>query len=365
VNPDIRQVVDVVVIGGGQSGLAAGYYLRRADISFVILDSSSAPGGAWPQVWQSLRLFSSARQSSLPGWPMPPYSEQGYPDAGHVVDYLTQYERRYQLPVHRPVRVTAVHRSGDALAVDTDAGTWLARSVISATGTWSRPYVPAYPGRELFEGLQLHTVGYRTREQFAGQHVAVVGGGNSAAQILADLTEPGGAARVLWLTRGEPRFLPDDVDGAALFDIASRRFHAVARGEADPGGVGGLGDIVMTPAVQRARERGVLKSQPMFERLTAAGIAWSDATRTELDAIVWCTGFRHSLEHLGPLRLRNRNGHVPTEGTRACGEPRLHLLGYGDWTGPASATLLGVGRTARSAVADIASALGSEDARAC
>ena len=114
----------------------------------------------------------------------------------------------------------------------------------------------------------------------------------------------------------------------------------------------GFGDIVMVPSVREARDRGVLRAEPMFERLTADGVAWRDRC-IEVDSIIWCTGFRPALSHLAPLGLRDRSGHIATVGTRAVGDPRLHLVGYGDWTGPASATLIGVGRPARDAVAEI------------
>lgn len=87
----------------------------------------------------------------------------------------------------------------------------------------------------------------------------------------------------------------------------------------------------------------------MFTGLTAVGLRWPDGTREGVDAVIWCTGFRPALAHLAPLVLRGWRGHITTDATRAIGEPRLHLLGYGDWTGPASATLTGVGRTARDA----------------
>ncbi|MFF3346635.1 ArsO family NAD(P)H-dependent flavin-containing monooxygenase [Streptomyces sp. NPDC002779] len=341
----------VVVIGGGQSGLAAGYHLRRLGIDFVILDAQAASGGAWQHTWDSLHLFSPAAFSSLPGRLMPPQVGEEYPHAEHVVTYLRDYEKRYELPIVRPVRALGVHRDGDLLRVETDSGTWRARAVISATGTWWRPFLPAVPGRGVFEGRQVHTVEYRGPRDFAGQRVVVVGGGNSGAQIAADLAS---GTELTWATQRPPRYLADDIDGRALFDAATARRRALDEGRPDTGGVASLGDIVAVPPVREARDRGLLKASPMFARLVAGGVEWADGTRAEADAIIWCTGFRPALSHLAPLHLRGRRGHIATEGTRAVDEPRLHLLGYGDWTGPASATLIGVGRTAREAARQIA-----------
>ncbi|CAL9587785.1 ArsO family NAD(P)H-dependent flavin-containing monooxygenase [Streptomyces sp. enrichment culture] len=345
--------VDVVVVGGGQAGLAAGYHLRRQGLDFTVLDAAPAPGGAWRHMWDSLRLFSPAEHSSLPGRLMPAQAGETYPDAGHVVEYLTDYEKRYGLPVQHGTRVNAVRRDGDRLLVEADTGAFRAQAVISATGTWSRPFLPAVPGREVFAGRQLHTVGYGCPADFTGQHVIVVGGGNSGAQIAADLALDG-RVEVTWATRRPPRFLSDDIDGRALFDVATARRRALDTGRADTGGVASLGDIVAVPSVRAARDAGLLRARPMFSRLTATGPQWADGGRTGADAVIWCTGFRPALAHLAPLGLRGPHGRVPTVGTRAVGEPRLHLLGYGDWTGPASATLIGVGRPARDAARQIA-----------
>lgn len=345
---------DVAVAGGGQAGLAAGYHLRRQGLDFVILDAGTAPGGSWQHMWDSLRLFSPAEHSSLPGRLMPAQAGKTCPDAGHVVDYLADYEKRYGLPVRHGTRVDAVRRAGDRLLVEADTGRWRARAVISATGTWSRPFLPAVPGRNVFTRRQLHTVDYRSPADLAGQRVLVVGGGNSGAQVAADLALDG-RVQVTWVTRRPPRFLPDDIDGRALFDVATARRRALDAGRTDAGGVASLGDIVAVPPVRAARDARLLKAEPMFTRLTADGVRWADGSRTGADAIIWCTGFRPALAHLAPLGLRGPRGRIPTDGTRASGEPRLHLLGYGDWTGPASATLIGVGRPARDAVRAIAS----------
>ncbi|MGW5433253.1 ArsO family NAD(P)H-dependent flavin-containing monooxygenase [Streptomyces sp. NPDC004059] len=350
----MTQTPQVVVIGGGQAGLAAGYHLRRFGIDFVILDAQTTPGGAWQHTWDSLRLFSPAAYSSLPGRLMPPQTGATYPDAQHVVEYLADYEKRYELPVERAVRVHGVHRDGHHLRVETDSGTWHARAVISATGTWWRPFLPAVPGRGDFGGRQLHTVKYRRPQEFSGGRVIVVGGGNSGAQIAADLAYD---TELTWVTQRPPRFLAADIDGRALFDAATARRRALDEGRTDTGGVASLGDIVAVPPVREARDRGLLKANPMFTRLVPGGVEWADGTRAEADAIIWCTGFRPALSHLAPLQLRGRRGHIATSGTRAVDEPRLHLLGYGDWTGPASATLIGVGRPAREAARDMADLL--------
>jgi putative flavoprotein involved in K+ transport len=343
--------VQVLVVGAGQAGLAAGYYLRRAGLDFAVLDACDAPGGAWQHCWESLRLFSPAAYSSLPGRPMPARAGGEWPDAAHVVNYLTEYEKRYELPVHRPVQVRAVEDAGDGgLLAHTDEGTWHARALISATGTWWRPFIPAVPGRELFTGRQLHTRDFHRAGDFTGQRVVVVGGGNSGAQIAACLTGPATAVR--WVTRRPARLLPDEFDGRALFEIATRRVQGGGPRISD------LGDIVAVRPVRQARAAGLLVDHRMFDALTPGGPRFADGTVWQADAVIWCTGFRPALAHLGPLALgTGGRGRIDTVGTRAAADPRVHLIGYGDWTGSASATLIGVGRTARQAVTEIADLL--------
>ncbi|GAB2845670.1 ArsO family NAD(P)H-dependent flavin-containing monooxygenase [Hymenobacter ruber] len=339
---------DVLVIGAGQSGLAVGYYLRRAGLAFELLDDQRQPGGAWPHAWNSLRLFSPADASSLPGWLMPRSADSGFPARDAVIDYLTQYEQRYALPVRRPVRVAAVARSGEGFTVQTDAGTWQGRAVVCATGSWSNPFVPAYPGQADFGGVQLHSAHYHAAAPFAGQQVLVVGGGNSGAQVLAEVSR---VAKTTWVTEREPRFLPDDVDGRVLFSQATQRYHA--QGSEAPAPPPSLGDVVMVPPVKEARSRGVLGSVRPFARFTRTGVVWADGREEAVDAVIWCTGFRPALAFLADLDVVQPDGRVATTGTQATALPGLWLVGYGSWTGFASATLIGVGRSARATVEEI------------
>ena len=340
---------DVVVIGGGQAGLAAGWHLLRNNLDFVILDHEESSGGAWNHGWASLRLFSPATYSSLPGWQMPQPNHEGFPTRDDVIAYLTAYEARYQLPIKRPVHVSQVSRFHDGrLLVSTERDDWLAQSVICATGTWSNPSIPSLPGRETFGGVQLHSAHYDRPQRFSGQTVLVVGGGNSGAQIQAEVSR---VARSIWVTQTPPVFLPDDVDGRVLFERAT----AIHRGDPPTGSPVGFANIVMVPPVRDARDRGALESVRPFSEMSTEGVVWNDGATTKVDAIIWCTGFRPATGYLADLGILESDGRVAvTAQGQATAEPRLWLHGFGDWTGFASATLIGCGRMARDTVRAIA-----------
>ncbi len=361
--------IDVLVIGGGQAALALGFYLRRSELSYVILDEQEGAGGAWLRTWPSLRLFSPAQWSSLPGYLMPRTGD-AYPSRHEVLDYLAEYERRYALPIERSIRVTAVERADDGSALivralsianhDDDAGTptqgqsdtprlWRARAVVSATGSWANPIIPSIPGGSGFQGLQLHSAHYAGPAPFVGQRVIVAGGGNSGAQIVAELSR---VADVVWATLRPPTFLPDEIDGRYLFEQATLRYRALQEGRT-PDPPRSLGDIVVVPVVREARDRGALESREMFSAFTEHGVVWPDQSREDVDAVIWATGFRPALAHLAPLGIITANNRIDVIGTRSVHEPRLWLLGNGEWTGFASATLIGVGRSARATADEI------------
>jgi len=316
-------MLDAIIIGAGQAGLATAYYLRKAGADFLLLDNQVAPGGSWQQMWPSLTLFSTHEFSHLPGWPMPPYN--GFPPASHVVDYLTRYEQRYDLPVERPVTVDTVEPEGDGFVVRAGEREWRATHVVAATGTWAAPFVPSYPGSRI--GGFWHAANYPGPETFRGKTVSVVAGAYSGKQIAAELTQ---VADVTWYTRGQPRWMPDDVDGRVLFRRNRQRALAILRGEPDPGADSRLGDIVMVPEVRAARDSGRLRATPMFTSLD----------EVDADHLIWCTGFRPAL---GPVR-------------GLLDHPDVHLVGYGDWTGPGSATITGVGPYAKEAARRITGA---------
>ncbi|MEN5031280.1 ArsO family NAD(P)H-dependent flavin-containing monooxygenase [Pseudomonas sp. Ps21-P2] len=354
---DQNSKLDVVVIGGGQSALTVAYFLKRSGLSYALLDAESAPGGAWRHGWDSLRLFSPSAWSSIAGWPMPAVSEET-PHRDDVIDYLILYERRYDFPIIRSTRVIRVEKIEEGLPVVSGDRTWDAKAVISATGTWSRPFTPSYAGQELFSGQQLHSAHYVEPNEFEGKTVLVVGGGNSGAQIYAEVSK---VAQATWVTQETPKFLPDEVDGRVLFERATARLKAQQEGVEPEQPAGGLGDIVMVPSVKDARERGVLSAVRPFTHFTSTGVVWSSGDETAVDAVIWCTGFSPALDHLNNLGIVGQDGKVAVEENRSVASPNLWLVGYGDWTGLASATLIGVTRTARDVVKQVQSDLAELD----
>ncbi|MFC8303555.1 FAD-dependent oxidoreductase [Specibacter sp. NPDC057265] len=350
-------MLDVVVIGAGQAGLSAAYYLARQgltpEIDFVVLDANPAPGGAWLHRWSSLTLGAAHAVHDLPGMKLPP-SDPGEPASAVVGRYYGDYEKTFNLPVHRPVKVRQVHAgnispddaatSSPALAplvVETGQGEFVTRLVINATGTWDKPHWPHYPGVEQFTGRQVHTHDFRSVEDFAGQRVLVVGGGTSAVQFLLQLAHAG--VETAWATRRPPEFTPRAFDPDWGRDVEARVNARTAAG-LPPLSVVGVTGLPLTEQYMAGISAGTLVSRGPLKRLGAAGAEFADGTGFAADAVLWATGFRASMDHLRPLKLREPGGGVLMDGVKVAREPRLLMVGYG-----ASASTLGANRAGRAA----------------
>jgi len=339
------EILDSVVIGAGQAGLSASYHLRRRGISHVVLDADCAPGGAWLHRWDSLTMYDVHGIAALPDAEPPELTGDR---ANEVVPaYFADYERAHHLPVLRPVRVEAV-TDADAglLEVRADSGRWLTRTVVNATGTWSRPFVPSYPGAETFRGRQLHTHDYPGPEPFRGKHVVVVGGGASAVQLLGEIAPM--AADTLWVTRREPVWRTDDFTpevGRAAVALVEQR---VRRG-LPPASVVSVTGLKLREQEREAEQLGAYERHPMFTAIEPDGVRMSDGSHWAADTIVWATGFRPAVGHLAPLHLTSIHGGIRLDGTTAVADPRIQLVGYGP-----SASTIGANRAGRVAARGVA-----------
>jgi len=344
-------VLDSVVIGAGQAGLSASYHLQRRGIDHVVLDADDTPGGAWQHRWDSLTMQDVHGIAALPD-AEPPREQAGR--ANDVVPaYFADYERAHDLPVLRPVRVDEVVEAGRGL-LEVRAGdrAWATRTVVNATGTWSRPFVPAYPGAETFRGRQLHTHDYPGPDQFRSQRVVVVGGGASAVQLLGEIAPV--AADTLWVTRRPPVWRTEEFTpevGRAVVALVEDR---VRRG-LPPASVVSVTGLALRDQEREAERLGAYERHPMFEAIEPDGVLMPDGTRWPADVILWATGFRPAIGHLAPLRLRSASGGIQLDGTTAVADPRVQLVGYGP-----SASTIGANRAGRVAARGVAAWLDRE-----
>jgi len=184
---------DTLVIGAGQAGLAAAYYLQQQGVDFQVLEAAADAGAAWASRYDSLRLFSPAWASGLPGlsWPGNPLR---YPTRDETHDYLRRYAAHFRFPIAYEQRVLHLATAPTGgYQVETATGhRYMARHVIIATGPYAAPHLPAWAGQLPPQLTQLHSSHYQRPTQLPGcGPVAVVGSGNSALQIAADLAATG------------------------------------------------------------------------------------------------------------------------------------------------------------------------------
>lgn len=336
-------VLQSVVIGAGQAGLSASYHLARRGVEHVVLDADDAPGGAWQHRWDALTMADVHGVADLPEAPRPP--AEGHERANVFVPaYFADYERAHDLPVERPVAVDQVTSDGDLLVVTAGQREWRSRTLVNATGTWRRPFVPRYPGQELFRGEQLHTVNYPGPEHFRGKRVLVVGGGASAVQFLGALRP---VTDTLWATRREPVWRTEPFDPEAGREAVALVEERVRAG-LPPRSVVSVTGLMLREQEREAERLGAYERLPMFDRLSAEGAWWGDHLE-RVDVVLWATGFRPDVDHLAPLHLRSPRGGIQlgatlATSTTAVADPRVQLVGYGP-----SASTIGANRAGRAA----------------
>lgn len=343
---------DTIVIGGGQAGLATGYYLKQQGRDFVILDANERIGDSWRKRWDSLRLFTPARYDGLPGMPFPSPAHS-FPTKGEMAHYLEAYAARFKLPVWTGVRVDCLSRQGSRFVVTSYDQRFEAEHVVVAMSNWQSPRVPPF-APQLDPGIvQLHSSEYRSPSQLRDGGVLIVGAGNSGAEIALEVAR----SHPTWLSGNDTGHVPFRIDGLAARLLLIRLvlrffFHRVL--------------TVNTPIGRKMRPKLLSHGMPLVrvkpKDIAAAGIEriprtvgvqdglplLEDGRVLDVANVVWCTGFHPGFSWIdlpvfGEEEPMHERGVVPTE-------PGLYFVGLHFLYAVSSGQIQGVGRDANHIV---------------
>jgi putative flavoprotein involved in K+ transport len=347
---------DTVVIGGGQAGLAVGYYLKKRGRSFVILDANDRIGGSWrTRTWNSLRLFTPARYDGLPGWgyPGPGWS---YPTAKELADYLEAYALRFELPVRSGTSVRRLAKEGERYVVDCGERRFVADSVVVATGFYGTPSIPDFASELDPRIVQMHSSEYRDPSQLRPGGVLLVGAGNSGADIGLEVS----ATHRTWLSGRDKGQVPVRIESRKarvvlpiLWFVAS---HVLT---------------VKTPIGRKVRPHVLAEGAPLIrvksEDLLEAGVervsrtvgaldglpALEDGSVMDVANVIWCTGFRQDFSWIEVPIFGEDTQPMHERGVTS--EPGLYFVGLDFLYSFTSENVGGVGRDARHIARRIAS----------
>jgi putative flavoprotein involved in K+ transport len=327
-------VLDVLVVGAGQAGLAVAYHLRQSGLRFLVVDAATEIGTTWRSRWDSLTLFTPAQYDALPGMAFPAPANT-YPTATEVADYLQAYAAHFELPIMLDTRVTRLEHDSDQFTAHTSGGVLHARQVVVATGPFQTPVIPAI-STGLGEGVrQLHSTRYRNPAQIDPGQVLVVGAGNSGRQIALELA----ATHEVTLAVGTGAMhLPQRLFRRDLFwwllrtrlldKTADSRIARRMRAR---------GDLIIGSPLNELRNAGVT----ICPRLTGANngqVTFADGSQTAPVTVIWATGFRTDYSWIDIPYVTTERGVEHTRGVTAV--PGLTFIGL-PWQHTRGSALLG------------------------
>jgi len=340
-----RPTLDVLVIGGGQAGLAMGHHLARRGLGFQIVDSGAEVGSSWGSRWDSLQLFTSGRYDNLPGLPFPAAADT-YPGKDAVAEYLRAYASEFDLPLRLDTTVTSLVRAGDgSYLAKAGADAVEARQVVVATGAFQVPFTPAVAAHLAADVHQVHSADYRRPEQLPPGRVLVVGAANSGCQIALELS----ATRTVDLSVGtHVPTVPQRPLGRDVWWWASvLRLDRVTADSRLGRRLAGRDQNVGSGPRQLARRHGVTV-RPRVDAVAGHRVTFADLSSADYDVVVWATGFRTDDSWVdvpdatdAQGRLQQSRGITPSPGLYTLGRIWQHTRGSAllGWVGNDAAYL--------------------------
>jgi putative flavoprotein involved in K+ transport len=347
---------ETVIIGGGQAGLATGYHLAKRDLPFVILDANQRIGDSWRKRWDSLRLFTPARYSGLPGMPFPA-PRASYPTKDGVADYFEAYAARFELPVQTGIRVDGLSRKGFRYVLAAGGQRFETANVMVASGTYQAQRVPAFAAQLNPSILQLESTEYQDPSQLREGGVLVVGAGNSGAEIAHEVSR----THPTWLSGRDTGHIPIRT-GTGWDRLLTPPFWFFASHVL----------TTRTPIGRKVRPKALTIAAPLErvrpKELAAAGIervprtagvrdgfpTLEDGRVMEVSNVIWCTGFQPDFGWID-LPVFGESGKPMHERGVVESEPGLYFVGRFFQFAFTSSLIGGVGRDAEHIAQHLAS----------
>jgi putative flavoprotein involved in K+ transport len=335
-------IYDVIIIGGGQAGLSMGYFLKKSNLSFLILDALSEIGEVWRNRYDSLRLFTPCYFSSLPGLSLNLHSNS-YPTKDDIADYLKVYVEKYSLPLQMNTKVNRLFLVNDKFVLETNQGSIKANNVVVATGPFQKPNIPDFSKLLSEEILQIHSSEYKNPSQLKQGTTLVVGGGNSGAQIAAELSKD----REVYLSVGHKMmFLPQDVGDKSIFWYFDKLgvykashhslFGKILKKKTDP---------IFGFELKRLIKNGTVTLKSRAISAENNFIIFKDKTQIKVSNVVWATGYRPDYSWIEFAELFNKQGY-PIHNRGVTSQKGLFFIGLPWQHNRSSALIQGVGEDA-------------------
>jgi putative flavoprotein involved in K+ transport len=328
--------LDVLVIGGGQAGLAIGHNLARTGLRFQIVDAGDRVGDSWRSRWDSLRLFTPAQYANLPGLPFPA-ARDIYPSKDDVANYLEVYAKGFELPVVSGANVTSLV-SSRVRGYIAQAGTETleARQVVVATGPFQVPLVPTFARNLDADVHQLHSADYQRPQAIPPGRVLVVGAANSGCQIAEELS----ATHSVELSTGQRiPTIPQRPFGRDVWWWASRaRLDKVTADSRLGRKLSGRDQRIGTSPRQLARRHGV-RIRPRVTAAAGRTVTFADGAGSESDTVIWATGYRADHSWINVDAAKDESGRI-RHSRGVTSAPGLYMLGL-TWQHTRGSALLG------------------------
>jgi putative flavoprotein involved in K+ transport len=329
-----RDRVEVAVVGGGQAGLAMGYFLARQGRRFVILERGDSIAPAWRERWDSLKLFTPRAYSSLPGLPFPGEPDD-YPTRGDVIAYLERYAEEFDLPIELNSDVRRLSREDGHYVLELDGRTITADAVVVATGPFQAPYVPKLAEELDPDVWQAHSTGYRRPSDIPDGTVLVVGGGNTGFQISKELST---THKVLLSVGSRQKPLPQRVAGRDLFWWLTKTGLINKTVESRLGQRLKDRDTLIGSSPRELKRRYGVELKPRAIRGSGPTVTFEDGSEVEVDAVIWATGYRPDYAWID-LPIFQRDGR-PRHRRGVTDVPDLYFLGL-TWQHTRGSALIG------------------------